>query len=302
MGAAVSRINWLSVEELKKINKNLKVTRTREEDTGHVAVWTVAGPEPGKRLRLKQYFPPFSEREGGREGLRALLAGETRFDDNILKRIFKYLTHPHMLAKKTAEPKYVRMYEGILDPKLRASLIDPDQAVREPGNRSLGPAMRPRWEVVFEGHTKYVDTLSVPIKRHRSMPRDFISPMIDLGAHINSDYQRLAVACGKAFEDVVYKPLLWEAFDAYTGRQKERLVEQLGSREEAMWQLVANRQIFRRRYANLSVIHRPNEEGGPLINAVRKRAGITLIPWPEPVDQDFPGRSLWQPVDRRVFI
>ena len=33
MGAAVSRINWLSLEELKKINKNLKVTRTREEDT-----------------------------------------------------------------------------------------------------------------------------------------------------------------------------------------------------------------------------------------------------------------------------
>ncbi len=84
MGAAVSRINWLSVEELKKINKNLKVTRTQEEDIGHVAVWTVAGPEPGKRLRLKQYFPPFSEREGGREGLRALLAGETRFDDRTV--------------------------------------------------------------------------------------------------------------------------------------------------------------------------------------------------------------------------
>ena len=119
---------------------------------------------------------------------------------------------------------------------------------------------------------------------------------------MHSDYQRLAVACGKAFEDVVYEPLLWEAFDAYTGRQKERLVKQLGSREKAMWQLVANGQIFRRRYANLSVIHRPSEEGGNLINAVRKRAGITLIPWPEPVDQDFPGRSIWQPVDRRVIF
>ena len=133
------------------------------------------------------------------------------------------------------------------------------------------------------------------------MPRDFISPMIDLGAHMHSDYQRLAVACGKAFEDVVYKPLLWEAFDAYTGRQKERLVEQLGE-EEAMRRLVANGQIFRRRYANLSVIHRPYEDGGQLINAVRKRAGITLIPWPEPVDQDFSGRSLWQPVDRSVVF
>ena len=60
--------------------------------------------------------------------------------------------------------------------------------------------------------------------------------------------------------------------------------------------------IKRVRYANLSVIHRPNKKGGSLIKAVRKRAGITLIPWPEPVDQDFPGRSLLQPVDRSVVF
>ena len=53
------------------------------------SVWTTVSVRP--RWKFKRHRLSFAEREGGREGLRALLAGETRFDGNILKRIFKYL-------------------------------------------------------------------------------------------------------------------------------------------------------------------------------------------------------------------
>ena len=139
MGAAESCVEWLSVEELQKINNNLvKVTRTRTRDTGNFAEWTVAGPEPGKRVRLKHYYPPFSEREGGRDGLRAVLAGETRLHDGLLKEIASYLTHPHMLARETAERKYAEMYRR-LDPEhpARASMIPPDEPLRVPSKHGM---------------------------------------------------------------------------------------------------------------------------------------------------------------------
>ena len=248
MGAAVSRIHWLSVEELKKINNNLvEVRRPREEDTGHVAVWTVAGPEPGKRLRLKQYFPPFSEREGGREGLRAVLAGETRLHDGLLKNIASYLTHPHMLARKTAERKYAEMYRR-LDPEdpARASLIPPDEPLRVPSKHGM-----------------------------------------------NSDLQAVAVICGKAFGDAFYRDWLRAKFDKYPGRAKEKLITQFGP-DEAMRRMLANGQIKPIRCANFSYIHRHGIRDIDL--------PMELVPWPLPVDEDFPGRSVLQPVDRRAVF
>ena len=248
MGAAVSRIHWLSVEELKKINNNLvEVRRPREEDTGHVAVWTVAGPEPGKRLRLKQYFPPFSEREGGREGLRAVLAGETRLHDGLLKNIASYLTHPHMLAATTAELAYVQMYES----------LDPEDEARE----------------------------------YLINPREFLRFQEKHG--MNSDLQAVAVICGKAFGEAFYRDWLWAKFDEYPGRAKGKLVTQFG-RDEAMRRMLANGQLKPIRCANLSYIHR---------NGISQTyLPMELVQWPLPVDKDFSGRLLIQPVDRRVVF
>ena len=269
------------------------------------SVWTTLSVN-NRRHRLKRHRLSFAEREGGREGLRALLAGETRLDGSLLKNIFKYLTHPHMLAKKTAEPKYVAMYESIRDPNLRAFLIDPDEAVRKPGNRSPWAPAEAQWEIAHRddgpGIEYYYDRLLD--KRYNGrlqIPANFIDPSIDLGAHVHSDYQRVAVACGNAFGDVFYRDYLLEEFDAYHGREKPQLEKQLGI-DGAMQHLVKQRLLKRTRYANLSVIHRPNKDGGQLINAVRKRANVNLSQWPLPVDEDFPGRSLLQPVDRRVVF
>ena len=254
MGAAESCVEWLSVEELQKINNNLvKVTRTREEDTGHFAEWTVAGPEPGKRVRLKYYYTPFSEREGGRDGLRAVLAGETRLHNGLLKHIASYMSHPHMLARKTAERKYAEMYRR-LDPEdpARASLVPPDEPLRVPSKHGM-----------------------------------------------NSDLQAVAVICGKAFGEAFYRDWLWAKFDEYPGRAKGKLVTQFG-RDEAMRRMVASGHIKPARCANLSYIHRPNAGG---INSLWKNAyPVELVPWPRSVLQDFSGRLLIQPVDRRVVF
>ena len=148
----------------------------------------------------------------------------------------------------------------------------------------------------------YVDTQSVPIKKHKRMPANFIHPMIDMSS-VNSGCQAFVVACGKAFEHVYYEPLLSEAFDAKRAREKERLVRQHGSREQAIRWLVANGQIQRSRYANLSAIHVEAETSeGKLFRNVRKQAKVELIAWPRPVDQDYRGRPFFQEVDGRVVI
>ena len=252
MGAAESCVEWLSVEELQKINNNLvKVTRTRTRDTGNFAEWTVAGPEPGKRVRLKHYYPPFSEREGGRDGLRAVLAGETRLHDGLLKEIASYLTHPHMLARETAERKYAEMYRRLApeDPA-RASMVPPDEPLRVPSKHGM-----------------------------------------------NSDLQAVAVICGKAFEDAFYRDWLWAKFDEYPGRAKEKLITRFG-RDEAMRRMLANGQLKPIRCANLSFIHRDSKIYGSWKNAYP----VELVPWPRPILQDFSGRLLIQPVDRRVVL
>jgi len=349
MGAAITRVTTPDVEDLEIISGS-PVWRTEESVSDEYSVesisreysvWTTLSVN-NRRHRLRRHRLSFAEREGGREGLRALLAGETRFDDKILKRIFKYLTHPHMPAKKTAEPWYVAMYRKVrrlrsLWGHERASLIDPDhEALREKGNEypNLPPAVNSKIKVnTYLGNDKtrpseWFDAVVLRCTRRGALDSELEVRLVfhdsldrlrwpDEKADIkvvkaaawdpeelkkwhevsmNSDYQRIAVACGKAFEDVFYEPLLWEAFDAYTGRQKERLVEQLGE-EDAMRQLVANGQIFRRRYANLSVIHRPNEEGGKLIHAIRKLANVKLSQWPLPVHEDSESRSLIQPFD-----
>ena len=248
MGAAESCVERLSEEELEEISKST-VTRTRTRDTGNFAEWTVAGPEPGKRVRLKHYYPPFSEREGGRDGLRAVLAGETRLHDGLLKEIASYLTHPHMLARKTAERKYAEWYRRLApeDPA-RASMVPPDEPLRVPSKHGM-----------------------------------------------NSDFQAVAVVFGKAFEEAFYHDWLMEKFDEYPGRAKEKLITRFG-RDEAMRRMLANGQLKPIRCANLSYIHRPN--AGPWQN----NYPVELVPWPLPVPKDFPGRSVLQPVDRRVVF
>ena len=247
MGAAESCVEWLSEGELEEISKST-VTRTRTRDTGHFAEWTVAGPEPGKRVRLKYYYPPFSEREGGRDGLRAVLAGETRLHNGLLKHIASYMSHPHMLARKTAERKYAEWYRR-LDPEdpAREFLVDPDGPLR--------------------------------VRARHGM---------------NSDLQAVAVICGKAFGDAFYRDWLRAKFDAYPGRAKEELITRFGP-DENMRRMLANGKLKPIRCANLSFIHHGR-------GSWKDTYPVELVPWPRPILQDFSGRLLIQPVDRRVVF
>ena len=255
MGAAESCVEWLSEAELEKISKST-VTRTRTRDTGHFAEWTVAGPEPGKRVRLKYYYTPFSEREGGRDGLRAVLAGETRLHNGLLKHIASYMSHPHMLARKTAERKYAEWYRR-LDPEdpAREFLVDPDGPLR--------------------------------VRARHGM---------------NSDLQAVAVIFGKAFEDAFYQDYLMAKFYALGGERSSTRSQtsKLAKTDpvEAMRRMVATGHIKPIRNANLWYIHRPCQQAGQWT----KKYPVQLVPWPRPVDKDFPGRSVLQPVDRRAYL
>ena len=124
-------------------------------------------------------------------------------------------------------------------------------------------------------------------------PREFLRFKEEHG--MNSDLQAVAVICGKAFEDAFYRDWLWAKFDEYPGRAKEKLITRFG-RDEAMRRMLANGQLKPIRCADLSFIHRPNS--GPWKAAYP----MELVPWPPPVDKDFSGRLLIQPVDRRVVF
>jgi len=298
---------------------------------------------------MTQPVPPdFSERAGGREGLRALLAGETQLNRGLLKNISKFLTHPHMPAKKTAEPWYVAMYRRLWGYE-RASLIDPDhEALREKGNTpiisNLPPAVNSKIQVhtysagaavnskiqvhtysagacddeaarklaaelaadpaadalkeayareqaAAAGPPEWFDAVVVQCTRDGKLVVCYESDgtldnlkwpddqadikVVEAAAgpvgqewcevHMNSDYQRIAVACGKAFEAVFYPQL---------------------EPDEAHQKPI--------RYANLSYIHRP---------CIKKRSlPMELVQWPLPVHEDSESRSLIQPVDGRAVF
>ena len=110
---------------------------------------------------------------------------------------------------------------------------------------------------------------------------------------MNSDLQAVAVICGKAFEDAFYRDWLWAKFDEYPGRAKEKLITRFG-RDEAMRRMLANGQLKPIRCANLSFIHRRG--------SWKDTYPVEVVPWPLPVDKDFPGRSVLQPVDRRAVF
>mmetsp|Transcript_5307 Transcript_5307/g.15771 ORF Transcript_5307/g.15771 Transcript_5307/m.15771 type:complete len:1072 (+) Transcript_5307:245-3460(+) len=340
MGAAITRVTTPDVEDLEIISGS-PVWRTEESVSDEYSVesisreysvWTTLSVN-NRRHRLRRHRLSFAEREGGREGLRALLAGETRFDDKILKRIFKYLTHPHMPAKKTAEPWYVAMYRRLWGYE-RASLIDPDhEALREKGNTpiisNLPPAVNSKIQVhtysagacddeaarklaaelaadpaadalkeayareqaAVVGQPEWFDAVVLGCTRNGVLEDgvlevcyesdgslDYIKwpdekadiKVVEAAAGpvgqewcevpMNSDYQRVAVACGKAFGDVFYPQL---------------------EPDEAHLKPI--------RYANLSYIHRKGNW--------KKNYPVELLPWPLPVHKNSGGRSLIQPFD-----
>jgi len=111
---------------------------------------------------------------------------------------------------------------------------------------------------------------------------------------MNSDFQAVAVVFGKAFEEAFYHDWLMAKFDNYRmGSTKRNLLAQFGP-VEAMRRMVATGHIKPTRCANFSYIHRPciNDTNLPM----------ELVPWPPPVDKDFSGRLLIQPVDCRVVF
>ena len=239
--------------------------------------------------------------EQQRRNLEEILSGRGMYGDQFSKKVAECLTYPHMKARETTEPEYAEAYD-LLEDGQRESLNNLREALRKLGDRSQVPVpFVPRRELLRDGKVvRYVDTVSGAT--YGKPPNDFIHPFIDLGAPMNSDLQALASACGKAFERVFYEPLLWEAFEAYTGRGKERLVEQLGN-EKAMRKLVAQWQIFRRRFANESMIHADSKAiPGNFLRNQRKRQKVLLIPWPRPVRRDFQRRPLVQPVHHSAVI
>ena len=115
---------------------------------------------------------------------------------------------------------------------------------------------------------------------------------------MNSDLQAVAVICGKAFGEAFYRDWLWAKFDEYPGRAKGKLVTQFG-RDEAMRRMLANGQLKPIRCADLSFIHRDSKK---IYGAWKANYPVELVSWPRPVDKDFSGRLLIQPVDRRVVF
>ncbi len=111
---------------------------------------------------------------------------------------------------------------------------------------------------------------------------------------MNSDLQAVAVSCGKAFGEAFYHDWLMAKFNDYRmGPTKRKLLGQFGP-VEAMRRMVASGHIKPTRCANFSYIHRPCVRDYML--------PMELVPWPRPVDKDFSGRLLIQPVDRRVVF
>ena len=111
---------------------------------------------------------------------------------------------------------------------------------------------------------------------------------------MNSDFQAVAVVFGKAFGEAFYHDWLMAKFDDYRmGPTKRKLLGQFGP-VEAMRRMVASGHIKPTRCANFSYIHRPSIRHADL--------PMELVPWPQPVDKDFSGRLLIQPVDRRVVF
>jgi len=372
MGVTGSRVETPSEEVLMKLSGCSRdhFTRTNEALVSEV-IWTETSRDPrtplvvtfinrprpsGKAVRNRppppegtrrtcpwpatQPVPPdFSERAGGREGLRAVLAGETQLNRGLLKNISKFLTHPHMPAKKTAEPWYVAMYRKVrrlrsLWGHERASLIDPDhEALREKGNTpiisNLPPAVNSKIQVhtysagacddeaarklaaelaadpaadalkeayareqaAVVGQPEWFDAVVLGCTRNGVLEDgvlevcyesdgslDYIKwpdekadiKVVEAAAGpvgqewcevpMNSDYQRVAVACGKAFGDVFYPQL---------------------EPDEAHLKPI--------RYANLSYIHRKGNW--------KKNYPVELLPWPLPVHKNSGGRSLIQPFD-----
>ena len=113
---------------------------------------------------------------------------------------------------------------------------------------------------------------------------------------MNSDLQAVAVICGKAFGEAFYHDWLMAKFDEYPGRAKENLITRFGP-DEAMRRMLANGQLKPIRCANLSFIHPVHRRG-----SWKAKYPVELVPWPLPVPKDFPGRSVLQPVDRRVVF
>ena len=122
-------------------------------------------------------------------------------------------------------------------------------------------------------------------------PREFLRFKERHG--MNSDLQAVAVICGKAFGEAFYHDWLMAKFDEYPGRAKGKLITQFGP-DEAMRQMIASGKLKAVRCANLSFIHRK----GPWKLAYP----VDVVPWPRPILQDFSGRLLIQPVDRRVVF
>jgi len=113
---------------------------------------------------------------------------------------------------------------------------------------------------------------------------------------MNSDFQAVAVVFGKAFEEAFYHDWLMAKFDNYRmGSTKRNLLAQFGP-VEAMRRMVATGHIKPIRCANPSFIHR--HHAGPW----KQNYPVELLPWPEPVDKDFFGRLLIQPVNHRVVF
>ena len=116
---------------------------------------------------------------------------------------------------------------------------------------------------------------------------------------MNSDLQAVAVIFGKAFEDAFYQDYLMAKFYALGGERSSTRSQtsKLAKTDpvEAMRRMVANGQLKPIRCADLSFIHRHR---GPW----KAKYPVELVSWPLPVDKDFPGRSVLQPVDRRVVF
>ena len=127
-------------------------------------------------------------------------------------------------------------------------------------------------------------------------PREFLRFKERHG--MNSDLQAVAVICGKAFGEAFYRDWLWAKFDEYPGRAKEKLITRFG-RDEAMRRMLANGQLKPIRCADLSFIHRDSKK---IYGAWKANYPVELVSWPRPVDKDFSGRLLIQPVDRRVVF
>ena len=119
---------------------------------------------------------------------------------------------------------------------------------------------------------------------------------------MNSDLQAVAVIFGKAFEDAFYQDYLMAKFYALGGERSSTRSQtsKLAKTDpvEAMRRMVANGQLKPIRCANLSFIHRDSKIYGSWKNAYP----VELVPWPRPILQDFSGRLLIQPVDRRVVL